>query len=188
LRPAYQLKLSHYEDQIKTGENMANIPITKVKENGAESLSLLGEMKALAERVRQRAYELFQSRHSRAGSPLDDWLKAERELIWAPESDLVEKNGQFQLQIAVPGFDAKDIKVTAFSDALAVCAESAHRHEKSDGNVYFCEFGEKTLFRKFELPAPIDVDKVTARLEKGVLQISAAKNEPAPGKASATAA
>ena len=90
-------------------------------------------------------------------------------MIWTPESDLVEKNGQFQLQIAVPGFDAKDISVTAFPDALTVRAESAHRHEKSGADVYFCEFGEKTLFRKFDLPTPIDIDKVTAHLEKGVL-------------------
>lgn len=167
---------------------MATIAVTKVKENRAESPSLFEEIKALAERVRQRAYELFQRRHPTEGSPLDDWLKAERELIWAPESDLVEKNGQFQLQIAVPGFDAKEISVTAFPDALTVRAEAVHRHEKSGGDVYFCEFGEKTLFRQFDLPASIDIDNVTARLDKGVLQVSAAKKESAPGKANATAA
>src|SRR5689334_15704851 len=112
---------------------MANIAVTKVKKNGADHLPLLGEMKSLAKRIRQRAFDLFQCRHVTEASALDDWLKAERELIWAPESDLVEKNGQFQVQIAVPGFDAKEIGVTAFSDALTVRAESAHRHEKDDG-------------------------------------------------------
>lgn len=166
---------------------MANIAITKVKENGAESLSLFGEMKALAERVRRRAYELFQRRHPSEGSPLDDWLKAERELIWAPESDLVEKNGEFELQVAVPGFDAKEISLTALTDALIVRAESAHSHEKSDGNVYFCEFDGKTLFRKFDLPMRIDIDQVTARLENGILQISAAKGTSGSTKATVAA-
>jgi HSP20 family molecular chaperone IbpA len=167
---------------------MANIAVTKVKKNGADHLPLVGEMKTLVERIRQRAYDLFQCRHVTDGSALDDWLKAERELIWAPASDLVEKNGQFQLRIAVPGFDAKEIGVTAFSDALTVRAQSAHRHEKDDGEVYFCEFGEKTLFRKFDLPAPIDVDKVTVRLENGVLQVLAGKDKSVSETVTATAA
>ncbi|HEY3453847.1 MAG TPA: Hsp20 family protein [Bryobacteraceae bacterium] len=167
---------------------MPNIAVTKVKKNGEDHLPLLGEMKSLAQRIRQRAYDLFQCRRETEASALDDWLKAERELIWAPESDLVEKNGQFQLQIAVPGFDAKEIGVTAFSDALTVRAESAHRHEKDDGDVYFCEFREKTLFRKFDLPAPIDVDKVTAHLENGVLQVLAVKDKSVSETVTAAAA
>ncbi len=122
------------------------------------------------------------------GSPVDDWLKAERELIWAPESDLVEKNGHFQLQVAMPGFDANEVYVTAFPDAVTVRAESAHKHEENNGDVYFCEFGEKTLFRKFDLPAPIDVDSLTACPERGVLQVSAAKAVSAADNATATAA
>ncbi len=167
---------------------MANISIARVKEKGVESPSLFEEMKALAERIRHRAYELFQRRRDTEGSPVDDWLKAERELIRAPESDLIEKNGQFQLQVAMPGFDANEVHVTAFPDTVTVRAESAHRHETNEGDLYFCEFGEKTLFRKFDLPAPIDLDKVTAYLEKGVLQVSAAKAVSAPNKATATAA
>jgi HSP20 family molecular chaperone IbpA len=166
---------------------MATITVTKVKQNQAEFPSLFEEMKALAERIRQRAYELFQRRRDSGGSPVDDWLKAERELIWAPESDLVEKNGHFQLQVAMPGFDANEVYVTAFPDAVTVRAESAHKHE-ANGDVYSCESGEKTLFRKFDLPAPIDVDTLTARLEKGVLQVSAAKAVSAADKAIVTAA
>jgi len=48
--------------------------------------------------------------------------------------------------------------------------------------VQYCEFGQKTLFRRFDLPAPINVDKVTADLNKGVLHLTAAKakQEAAP--------
>ena len=167
---------------------MASIPVKKVPENGGVSTLLLEETKTLGERIRKRAYELFQCRHPAEGSSLKDWLEAERELVLAPEADLVEKDGQFQLQIAMPGFNANEISVTAFPDTLTVRAESAHRHEKSDGEVYFCEFGEKTLFRKFDLPASINVEKVTANLDKGVLQISAAKSQSMTSKAKASAA
>jgi uncharacterized protein YdcH (DUF465 family) len=41
---------------------MAAITVTKVKQNQAEFPSLFEEMNALAEQIRERAYELFQRR------------------------------------------------------------------------------------------------------------------------------
>ena len=70
----------------------------------------------------------------------------------------------------------------ALPDSLIVKASSEHTHDKNEGNVRFCEFGQKTLFRRFDLPEPISLDKVTAYLNKGVLHLTAAKlkEEAAP--------
>lgn len=155
---------------------MSQVAIEKINGDVTQS-SLITKMKDLTERIRQRAFDIFKHRAPDDGSDLDDWFKAEHELIWAPESDLVEKDGKFEMQVAVPGFDAKDVTVTALPDAVVVCAESSHQHDKSDGNVCFCDFAERTLFRRFDLPAPIDVDKVTASLDKGLLKLTAAKAE-----------
>jgi HSP20 family protein len=137
-------------------------------------------MKKMGDRIRDRAFELFQRRGRGDGFALEDWLKAEKDLIWTPESDLVEKEWKFEVKMAVPGFDAKDIHIAATSGALFVNADTtSHKHEKEDGNVHFCEFGKRELFRRFDLPEPIDVDKVTAKLDKGVLHLVAAKKEQA---------
>jgi len=157
---------------------MSRITVEKINGDGTQS-SIFTKMKNLAEQVRQRAFDIFKHRSPNDGSDLDDWFKAERDLIWAPESDLVEKDGKFEMQVAVPGFDAKDVEVTALPEAIVVCAESTHQHDDADGNVRFCEFGERTLFRRFDLPAPINVDKVTADLDKGVLKLTAFKAEKA---------
>ena len=164
---------------VRRGKEPSQITITKVKENGAETAFVSERIKLVGERVRERAYELSQ-RRGHSGDPFQYWLQAERELIWAPQSDLIEKNGQFQLQVAVPGFDPDQVSVTVSAKAVTVSAESAHTHDETDGNLHFCEFGEKTLLRKLDLPAAIDVDKVTARLDKGVLQILAEKAAAAP--------
>jgi len=87
----------------------------------------------------------------------------------------MEKDSGFQLRLAVPGFTEKELKVTALPDALVVSAEATHHHEQDDGEVRFCEFSDKQLFRRFNLPQPIDVDKVTAQVEKGILLVTAAK-------------
>jgi HSP20 family protein len=166
---------------------MSQIAVEKINGDGTQS-SVFTKMKSLTEQIRQRAFDIFQHRSANDGNDVDDWFKAENELIWAPESDLVEKEGKFEMQVAVPGFDAKDVEVTALPDAVVVCADSSHQHDTSNGNVRFCEFGERTLFRRFDLPAPINVDKVTADLDKGILKLTAAKaDKPAETKTAGAA-
>ncbi len=161
---------------------MSQVAIEKIHGEGPESRSLFEEIGNIAERIRQRAFELFQRRGAGNGADVDDWLSAERELIWSPASDLIDKAGAFELQVAVPGFDAKDVNVTALPDAIVIRAETTHRHDKTEGDVRFCEFGERSLFRRFDLPAPINVDKVTANVDKGVLKLTAAKANVASEK------
>lgn len=38
----------------------------------------------LQERIRQRAFELYQLRGEEDGHDLDDWLEAESEVTWSP--------------------------------------------------------------------------------------------------------
>lgn len=155
---------------------MSHVAIAKIHEAEHEMPSLLDEMKGWVERVRQRAFAIFQRRSSGDGAAaIDDWLRAERDLMLSAQSELIEKDSQFQLRVAMPGFNEKNIKVTAMPGALIVSAEARHQHEKEEGNVHFCEFGEKSLFRRFDLPNNIDVDKVKAQLDKGVLQVTAPK-------------
>ena len=45
----------------------------------------------LEERIRQRANELQQERGGQSGSPLDDWLQAEQEVLHAHQDALVDE-------------------------------------------------------------------------------------------------
>ena len=92
---------------------------------------------------------------------------------------------EFSARIAVPGFDAKDIQVSAMPVALVIQAETAHTHEGKSGDVCFCEFSGKQLFRRLDLPASVDVDKVSASVDNGILQITAPKAATKPMAAGA---
>ena len=96
-------------------------------------------------------------------------------MVWSPASELVDDEKEFRARIAVPGFDAKDIQVSALPDALVVQAETTHTHEGKNGNVSFSEFSGKQLFRRLDLPASVDVDRVKASVDDGILQITAPK-------------
>jgi HSP20 family protein len=154
---------------------MSNVAIEKVDTKMEAAPSVFDELRVLADRVRQRAFEIFEHRKGAEGTAVSDWLAAERDLLNVPESELVEKDGRYEVQVSAPGFEAKDVQVTALPDALIVKAASSHMHDKSEGNVRFCEFGQKTLFRRFDLPEEIDLDQVKASLEKGILSVTALK-------------
>ena len=154
---------------------MTTIAVEKVKGSG-QSPPPGNKLETLADRVRQRAYEIFQN-HGGGDREFDDWIEAERDLFFAPESELVEKDGKYEIRVAAPGFKAAETNVTALPDAVIVSAESNHKHEENNEDVHFCEFGTKTLFRRLDLPAPINLDKVTANLDDGILRIIAQKSD-----------
>lgn len=154
------------------------VAVEKLDEKKAGAASILDEIKKLSEQIRKRAFEIFEGRGGGDGFATNDWAAAERDLFRIPESELIEQEGKFEVEVSAPGFDAGEVKVTALPDALIVKATSTHKHDKTEGEVHFCEFGEKTLFRRFDLPTPINVNKVTANLDKGVLHLTAFKEKP----------
>jgi len=160
---------------------MSQVAIDKIDEKKTDA-SFFDEMKALAERIRQRAYDMFERRGCRHGFAMDDWLDAERDLLLIPESELVESDGKFEVRVSAPGFEPAEVKVTALPDALIVQGSATRTQDENEGSVRFSEFGQKTLFRRFDLPEPINLDKVTANLDRGVLHVTALKAKQEVGK------
>ena len=65
--------------------------------------------------------------------------------------------------------------VRATENIRAIQADATHTHKGKNGNVRFCEFSEKSLFRRLELSESVDVNRVTASLDQGILQVTAPK-------------
>jgi len=135
--------------------------------------SIFDEIEKIRDRIIQRAYDLFNSNGGVLGRDLDDWLQAERELVWKPAIELEEKDGEFLLQVAVPGVESKDIDIEVTADDILIKAETSHEHKETKGEVHFCEFASGNLFRSIRLPKPIDADKVKAELKNGLLTLKA---------------
>ena len=140
-----------------------------------EANGLLERLNAIGDEIRQRAFSRFERRGQTNDGDLDDWLAAEREVVWSPSSELIEGEKDFQARVALAGFDPNDIEVTAAPEALIIEAEKTHTHDAKEGNVHFCEFSGQKLLRRIALPAAIDIDKVTASLDNGMLLVNAPK-------------
>jgi len=161
---------------------MSSIPIQKIRREEDAPPALWQSMQSILDEIQKRAFELFHQRGGVLGWDMDDWLRAERQLIWSPQSELVEREKEYKLRLAVPGLDAKDLEITAMPDSIFVQGQAARRRETKEGEIRFSEFTQEKLFRRFQLPGLIDVDKVTAALDKGILQVTAPKEAAAKKK------
>jgi HSP20 family molecular chaperone IbpA len=153
---------------------MSQVAIKKVSDAaGKKMLPIFEEIEKRCDAVQRRAFELFEKRGRELGHEVEDWLKAEHELMGWPAAELVEKQGAYEMEITLPGFEAKDVEVTATPTEVIVHAAIEEEKKTEKENVVWTEFGSNDVYRRFEVPNPINVDKVTAKLDKGILHINA---------------
>ena len=145
---------------------MAEVPVKRPK-------SIFDEMEKMRDRVMSRAHEIFSGNGGIFGRELDDWLQAERELVWKPAIELTEKDNAFQLEVAAPGMDAKDFDIEVTPEDILIKAEAQHEHKKEKGEIHISEFAYGNLFRSIRLPKKIDPENVTAEFKNGVLTLNA---------------
>src|SRR5215468_524296 len=104
------------------------------------------ETEAIQRRIRQRAFELSQTRPVDAHA-LYDWIAAESEIISVPATELIEKNGTFELKFAVAGVNPDDVNVMVTPDQILIKSEYSHQHESEAGTIHMCDFKSATVFR-----------------------------------------
>ena len=158
---------------------MSHIKVQKVSDPEKQTLPVFKEMESVLERIRARAFDMFSGRGAAGGHELDDWLAAEREICW-PAGELVEQDKAFILSIALPGFEAGDISVTATPRALIVHAKSKSESKKEEEakkgeKVCWSEFRSNDVYRRVDLPNDVDVQSASASLDNGMLKIVATK-------------
>lgn len=151
---------------------MPQVAVEKVNDTG-KPLPIFEKIAQRFEAVQRRAFELFEARGRELGHDVEDWLKAEHELLGWPAAELAEKDGAYEIQIALPGFEGKEVDVTATPTEVLVHAATKEEKKTQKGDVLWTEFGSNDVYRCFQVPNPINVDKVTAILEKGILKINA---------------
>jgi len=59
--------------------------------------------------IARRAYELFESRGFAHGHDLEDWLRAESEILLNVPVDITETETEVTIRAEVPGFSEKDL-------------------------------------------------------------------------------
>jgi HSP20 family protein len=135
--------------------------------------SIFDEIEKVRDRIMRRAYEIFDGTGRSFGKDLDDWLQAERELLWMPAIELREEDDELFINVAAQGMEAKDLAIEVTPEDVLVKGETHHEHKEEKGKVHTCEFRSGSLFRTIHLPKKIDPDKVKAEFKNGMLLLKA---------------
>lgn len=110
------------------------------------------------------------------GDIFDDFMPSKREENM--KCDIYEKDGDYHIEMDVPGFDKSEIKVEAKNDYLTITAEKNNEvnEEDKDKNYIHRERRYGKYQRSFYLE-DLDSEKVSAEFNNGVLKIVVPKKD-----------
>ena len=133
--------------------------------------SLFDRMDEVFNQIRTRAFEMFDGNGRIFGRDLDDWLKAEREILRPVQIQLSESGDSFEVKAEVPGFTEKELEIRAEPGRVTISGKRETSKEEKNGKTLYSETGSDELLRVVELPTNIDTDKTSATLKNGVLTL-----------------
>ena len=140
--------------------------------------SVLAEVEAVQRRIAERAHRLFRSRGGAIGHALEDWLKAERDVVWRPALEIRRTADAFVIEAAVAGLEPRQIDVRVSPTELLLSADVRHQDSEQLGEVVLCEFVNGPLFRTYTFPEPVDPGRATAEYRNGLLRVRAPLAHP----------
>lgn len=141
---------------------MATVSIERIQKPAA-MLPALEEFERFTDVIPHRAYQRFEG-----GRDFDGRLRAERQILGVPASEVVEKEDLLVLYLLLAGFTPEEAAVMAGPNGVLLRAGTTPDEGVSrDGR------DQPNVMRRFAFPATVDVDSVAATLNKGVLTINA---------------
>jgi len=94
-----------------------------------------------------------------------------------PEVNIVENGKDFRIELAAPGLERKDFKVSVENGVLSISAEKEEEKEENKKNYRRKEFSYNSFCRSFTLPENSMPDKIDAKYEGGILHLTIPKKE-----------
>jgi HSP20 family protein len=98
---------------------------------------------------------------------------------FAPAFDVKETGDAFVVRADLPGVDEKEIDVSIHNGVLTVTGSRQAETRKEGESFYLYERQFGSFSRSFALPDAADAEKIEARLQTGVLEVSIGKRAEA---------
>jgi HSP20 family protein len=96
---------------------------------------------------------------------------------WVPPVNILEREGDIEITVEMPGVDSKDVEVTIEDGVLSIKGER-HFEEVSEGETYHrVESSFGAFERRFTVPTSVDSGKIEAKFKNGVMALVLPKRE-----------
>ena len=99
-----------------------------------------------------------------------------------PMVNVVESDDNFKLEVAAPGLNKEDFKISIEKDQLIVSASREDKKEETTEKYARREFNFTSFKRSFYLPETINGEAIAANYENGILTLTLPKKEEAKEK------
>jgi HSP20 family protein len=96
-----------------------------------------------------------------------------------PAANILENPESFNLELAAPGMAKDDFKIHLENNTLTISAEMEDEKREEGKNYTRKEFYYGSFSRSFTLPKSIDLERIKADYENGVLKVILPKREEA---------
>lgn len=136
---------------------------------------LISRMDEIFDSISRRAFELFEGNGRFLGRELEDWLRAEGEILQPVRINVSESDESLEVRAEVPGFTEKELEINVEPRRLTIAGKRESKKEEKKGKTLYAEETSDQILRVVNLPADIDTEKVTATLKNGVLELSMPK-------------
>jgi HSP20 family protein len=146
-----------------------------------EPHTLFERVNKVYDSIARRAFEMFENKGSNIGRELEDWFKAESELLHPVHIHINETDKAFSVHAEVPGFNAKEVEVSVEPRRIVISGKRETKEEAKQGKTIQCECSSNEFLRVIDLPAEVNASGVVATLNNGMLEIElpkAAKKAP----------
>jgi len=125
--------------------------------------------------IARRAFEIFENNGRWLGNDLEDWFRAESELLHPVHLEIAESDVNLTVQVEVPGFSTKELEINVEPRRLTIAGKHEAQEESKKGKTIYSERCAKEILRVIDLPAEVDSSKVSAILKDGILKMELPK-------------
>jgi HSP20 family protein len=96
---------------------------------------------------------------------------------FVPKVDVIENDNQYEIHVAVPGVNKDDLKIDLHDNYLTISGERKISEEKKEKNFRSIETQYGSFTRSFSLPENVAVEKIDAKYNNGILELTIPKDE-----------
>lgn len=97
--------------------------------------------------------------------------------LFVPKVDIIENEKAYELHVAAPGLSKEDFNIELTDNLLTVSGERKFSNEKKDKNYHSIETQYGAFSRSFTLPENVDTEKINAKYNSGILELTIPKDE-----------
>ncbi|HZL93399.1 MAG TPA: Hsp20/alpha crystallin family protein [Vicinamibacterales bacterium] len=102
------------------------------------------------------------------GGPMDEVGQRQS---WTPAAEGRIEDGTYVIQLALPGVDPQDVKVSVMDNVLTVKGERKADRDLNGRDYFVREVAYGAFQRSFELPEMVDAGQVEAKHANGMLDV-----------------